>query len=96
MDAGEDDDVGVDLRRLARQGEGVADDVRNAVIDLRRLVVVRQDDRVTLFLQPVDRLDVRCVEGPFDLRNDSGAVASATSGEYFNAVMAPMPVSSPG
>ena len=48
----------------------VADIIGDAVINFRRLIVVRQDHRVALALQFVDRLDVRRVEGPFDRRHD--------------------------
>ena len=71
VDAGEDDHVGVGLRRHARQGEGVAGQVGDAVEDLRGLVVVAQDDGVLLRLEPVDRLDVRSVDGPLELGNDA-------------------------
>ena len=43
---------------LAGQGQAVADDVGDAVEDLRRQVVVRQDDGVALALQRQDGVDV--------------------------------------
>ena len=46
VDAGQHDDVGVGLRPLLGQGQRVAHDVGDAVEDLRRLVVVGQDDGV--------------------------------------------------
>jgi hypothetical protein len=42
-----------DLGGLARELQRVADDVGDAVEDLRRLVVVREDDGVALLLQPL-------------------------------------------
>jgi hypothetical protein len=65
-----DDDGGVDLRRLARELERIADEVGDAIVDFRRLIIVRQDDRVALRLERVDRLDVRREERPFDRGND--------------------------
>ncbi len=46
VDAGEHDHLGVDFHRLAGQRQAVADDVGHAMEDLRRLVVVRQDDGI--------------------------------------------------
>ena len=58
MHAAHDEDAGLRLRRPLRQGEAVAHEVGD-VLDLARLVVVRQDDGVLLFPQPVDfRLEV--------------------------------------
>ena len=54
--------------RLARQRQAVADDVGDAVEDLRRLVVVRQDDGVALALQLEDGGDVVGERRPFDRR----------------------------
>ena len=51
MDAGEHDDIGLDLGRLAGERQAVADDVGDAVEDLRRLVIMRQDHRVARLLQ---------------------------------------------
>ena len=62
--------VGVDLGGLARELERVADEIGDAVVDFRRLVVVRQDDRVALLLERVDRLDVGREERPLDRRDD--------------------------
>ena len=66
MHAALDDDVGIDLGRLARELERVADEIGDAIVDFRRLVIVRQDDRVALLLERVDRLDVGREERPFD------------------------------
>ena len=48
MHAALHDDVGVDLARLARELERIADEIGDAIVDFRRLVVVRQDDGVAL------------------------------------------------
>ena len=60
---------GVGARRLARQGQAVADDVGDGVENLRRLVVVRQHDRVAFALQPQDRGDVVGQDRPFEGRD---------------------------
>ena len=52
-DAAEGDHVGVGRRRLARQIEAVADEV-GEVLDLRLLVIMREDHGVALVLQPLD------------------------------------------
>jgi len=69
MDAGQDDHVGVGAHRLAGQRQAVADDVGNRVKDVGGLVVVGQDDRVALALQPEDRGNVVGQERPFDSRD---------------------------
>src|SRR5258708_39454990 len=69
MHAGEDDDFGVDLHRLARQRQAVADDVGDAVEDLRRLVVVGEDDGVARALQLEDGVDVAGEDWPLDRRD---------------------------
>ena len=43
--------LGVDPGRLARERQAVADDVRDAMEDFRRHVVVREDHRVASLLQ---------------------------------------------
>lgn len=48
--AGKHDDIRFGRHRLAGKRQAVADDVCDAVEDLRRLVVVRQDDGVSLLL----------------------------------------------
>ena len=58
MDAGQHDHVGIGARRLARQCQAVADDIGDRVEDVRGLIVVRQDDRVALALEPEDRGDI--------------------------------------
>ena len=70
MHAALHDDVGVDLRRLARELERIADEVGDAVVDFRRLIIVRQDDGVALPLQLVDRLHIGREERPLDRRDD--------------------------
>ena len=58
MHAGQHDDIGVDLHRLAGERQAVADDVGDAVEDLRRHVVVAEDHRVAPALQRQDGVDV--------------------------------------
>jgi hypothetical protein len=55
MNTGHHDDISVSLGGLLRERQGVARDVGNAMIDFGRLVVVRQDDGILLFLEFVDR-----------------------------------------
>ncbi len=55
VDAAEHDHVALDLLGDLREGERVADEV-GQVLDLRLLVVVREDHRVALFLEPADLL----------------------------------------
>ena len=69
MDAGENDDIGLDMHRFARQSEAVADDIGHAVEDLRRLVIVRENDGVAAPLQREDRVDIVGKGGPFDRGN---------------------------
>ena len=66
--AREDDgaDVGVRLRRGLRELERIAADVGDAVEDLRRLVIVREDHRAPHLLQLVDRLDRRRADDRID------------------------------
>ncbi|MEY9781881.1 hypothetical protein ABIA23_003283 [Sinorhizobium fredii] len=64
------DDLGVDLGSVAGELQRIADDVGNTVKNVRRLVVVRQDDGVALFLQPVDRMHVGCIGRPLECRNE--------------------------
>ena len=52
-DAAEGDHLGVGRRRLARQIEAVADEVRE-VLDFRLLVIMGEDDGVALALQALD------------------------------------------
>ena len=70
MHAGEHDDVGVDPGGLAREQQAVADDVGDAVEDLRGLVVVRQDDGVAASLQRENGVDVLGKGRPFGRRDD--------------------------
>ena len=70
MYAGQDDDVGIRLCRALRQRQRIADDVGDAVEDLRRLIIVREEDGVTLALQPVDRINQRRMDRPFEARYD--------------------------
>src|SRR5215472_78840 len=60
------DELRVGARRLAREAEAVADEVADAMEDLRRHIVVGEDDRVLLPLQPVDLRDQRRMQLPFE------------------------------
>jgi hypothetical protein len=63
------DDVGLHLGGFDRELQRVANDVGDAVEDLRRLVIMRQDDRVAGLLQLVDRFDIGRHERPLDRRD---------------------------
>ena len=59
MDAAKHDDLGVaDLAGLARQLQRIADEIGD-LEDLRALVIVGQDHRFALRLEPVDFRDCR-------------------------------------
>src|SRR5262245_8670792 len=59
------------LRRLTRQRQAVADDVGNAVKDLWCLIVVREDDGITVPLEVEDGGDITGKARPFDRRDDA-------------------------
>ncbi len=61
-----DDDFLVHHGRLAGELQRIADDVGNAMVDFRRLVIMRQDDRVALLLELVDPPHVRRMHRPLD------------------------------
>ena len=50
VDAAEDDDVRVRLRRLLGKTERISDEIRH-ILHLADLIIMRKDDRVPLFLQ---------------------------------------------
>ena len=64
--AAEGDHLGIGRRRLARQIEAVADEIRE-VLDFRLLVIMREDHGVALALQPLDLAEQ--VEAPCRLRS---------------------------
>ena len=66
MHASEHNHVGFYLHRLAGQREAVANDIGDAVEDLRRLIVMCKNDRVASLLQRNDRINVVGESGPFD------------------------------
>ena len=70
MDAAQDNDLGVSLGCLTGEGQRVASEIRDPVEDLRRLVVVSQNDGVALTFELVNRRYIWSVNGPFDLRDD--------------------------
>ena len=66
MHAALHDDVGFLLRGQARQLQGIADNIRHAMENFWRLIIMRQDHRIALLFDFVDRLHIRRKEGPFD------------------------------
>ena len=64
MHAALHDHIGLNFGGLNRKLQAVADEIRDAVIDIRRHVVMREDHRVALFLEHVDRSDIGRVDGP--------------------------------
>ena len=68
VDAAKDDQIGVGLGRLACQGEGVPCEV-GEILNLRDLIVMRKEDRVALFPQPVD------LPNELILRHGTGVIA---------------------
>ena len=48
----------------------VADDIGDAVEDVRRLVVVGEDDGAALLLQPVDGVHIGRIDRPFEGRDE--------------------------
>src|SRR5665213_2871813 len=60
---------GFHLGGFDRELQRVSADIGNTMENLRRLVIVRQDDRIALSFQFVDRLDVRRHERPLDRRD---------------------------
>jgi len=69
MHAALNDHVGIRFRGLPGELQRVANDVGDAVVDLRRHVVMRQDHGVADRLEVVDRFDVRGELRPLDSRN---------------------------
>src|SRR5690606_20508662 len=53
LDAAKGDDVGVGLRRLARQLERIADEI-GEVLDFGLLIIMREDDGVAFLAEPFD------------------------------------------
>jgi len=70
MNARHDDDRRIDGSSLAGEGEGIADEIRDTMIDFRCLIVVRQNDRVALFLRRIDCRNFRGEYGSFNVRKD--------------------------
>ena len=70
MDTAQHDDVGVGLTGLLRQPQGVTRIVRDAMVDLGRLIVVGEENRVALHFELVDEGDVGRVYRPLRFRND--------------------------
>ena len=70
MHAGLHDDTGLRAGGLPGELQGIAADITDAGEDLRRHVVVGEDDRVALALQAVDRVDERREQRPLDGGHD--------------------------
>ncbi len=71
MHAGQHDDVGVHIDRLAGERQAVADDIGDAVEDLRRLIIVREDDGIAALFQFENRLDIILKHHPFGFRDNA-------------------------
>ena len=69
MHTGLNDNLGIALGGLTGQSEAVADIVANAVENLGRHIVMRQDHSILLGLQPIDRRDQRGLQPPFQRRD---------------------------
>jgi hypothetical protein len=67
-----DDHVGIDAARLACELQRVADDIRDPVEDLRRLVVMSEDHGMPLAFQAVDGVDIGREKIPLGGGNDVG------------------------
>ncbi|MNZ68811.1 hypothetical protein D3C78_870870 [compost metagenome] len=84
MHAGENDHIRFHFHRLAGKGKAVADDIGDAVEDFRCLVIMGEDDRVSLALQLEDRIHIVLKAHPFGLGNDAGdAIIKACGGYLF-------------
>src|SRR5712671_4877884 len=70
MDAALHDHARLGLGRLARELQRVADEIGDAIVDFRRLVIMRQNDGAALLLEIVDRLHVGGEKRPLDRRHD--------------------------
>ena len=71
VNAALDDHIRVRLPCLLRELQAVAQDVAHTMENLRRHVVMRQDDGIPLALEVADRLDIRRMSGPFQRRDDA-------------------------
>ncbi|MNV68180.1 hypothetical protein D3C71_1610120 [compost metagenome] len=70
MNAALDDDFGIDLAGVPGKLQRIADDIGDAVENIRGLVIVRENDGVALLLQPVDGMNVWRIDRPLDRRNE--------------------------
>ena len=84
MHAALNDDVGVRFRGELGELQAVADVIGDAMVDLRRHVVMRKDGGVAHIFEIVDRLHIRGVERPFDGRDDSRHALVEMSGRGLN------------
>ncbi len=51
--------------------KAVAQNIADAVEDLRRHIIMRENDRILFALQVADCLDIRRVRGPFERGDDA-------------------------
>ena len=81
MNAAEDNDVRVGLRRLLRKPERIADEIRH-VLDFRHLIIVREDDGVELLFEgQISRESGSASAGDMPLRMRKRSIGSGwTSG----------------
>src|SRR6185437_9089031 len=66
---GQHDDIGLDLHRFARERQRITNEIGDAIINFRRLIVMRQDDRATFRFQLQNRIYVGGVDRPLRRRN---------------------------
>ena len=72
MHTGLDDDVGAGGRGFAGELQAVAAKIADEAENVRRHVIVGEDNRVLLFLDPVDRSHERGHSGPLHRRDEIG------------------------
>ena len=65
MDASLNNNIGIDIRRFTRQLQAVTAKITDQTENVRRHVIVREDDRVLLCFEVVDRRDQRRHSRPF-------------------------------
>ena len=64
------DNVGIHFGGSTRERQRITNEISNAMVNLGRLIVVRQQNCVLLTLQFINFCDIRRVHGPLDIRND--------------------------
>ena len=71
MHAALNNNIGINERRLLGQIEAIAHHIGHAVINFRRLVIMCQNHRVTLFFQLIYGADIGRVYRPLNFRHDT-------------------------